>query len=43
MFSAAFAEDPELAATRPAMQPILVRMLSALAAGPPTLRDMTPS
>jgi AcrR family transcriptional regulator len=34
-----YAEDPQLAATRPAMQPTLVRLLSALAAGLPTLRD----
>ena len=37
-----YAQDPELAATRPTMQPTLVRMLSALAAGLPTLRDKTP-
>ena len=37
----AYAEDPELAATRPAMQPTLVRLLAALAAGLPTLRDQT--
>ncbi|VXB05607.1 Transcriptional regulator, TetR family [Arthrobacter sp. 9AX] len=33
-----YAQDPELAATRPALQPALVRMLMALAAGLPTLR-----
>jgi hypothetical protein len=38
-----YAQDPELAATRPTMQLTLVRMLSALAAGLPTLRDTTPS
>ena len=34
-----YAEDPELAASRPAQLPTLVRALSALAAGLPTLRD----
>jgi AcrR family transcriptional regulator len=34
-----YAEDPELAASRPALLPALVRALSALAAGLPTLRD----
>ncbi len=34
-----YAEDPELAATRPALKPTLVRVLSALAAGLPTLRN----
>jgi AcrR family transcriptional regulator len=34
-----YAQDPELAATRPTMQPTLGRMLSALAAGLPTLRE----
>ena len=33
-----YAEDPELAASRPALMPTLVRTLSALAAGLPTLR-----
>ncbi|MGH3306242.1 MAG: TetR family transcriptional regulator [Nocardioides sp.] len=37
-----YAEDPELAASRPDVLPTLVRTLSALAAGLPTLRD-TPS
>jgi Tetracyclin repressor-like, C-terminal domain len=34
-----YAEDPELAASHPALLPTLVRTLSALAAGLPTLRD----
>ena len=34
-----YAEDPELAASRPALLPTLVRALSALAAGLPTLRN----
>ena len=34
-----YAEDPGLAAARPMMLPTLVRALSALAAGLPTLRD----
>jgi AcrR family transcriptional regulator len=34
-----YAEDPQLAATRPTMQPTLVRLLSALATGLPALRD----
>lgn len=34
-----YAEDPELAASRPTLLPTLVRALSALAAGLPTLRD----
>jgi AcrR family transcriptional regulator len=34
-----YAEDPELAASRPMLLPTLVRALSALAAGLPTLRD----
>jgi AcrR family transcriptional regulator len=34
-----YAEDPELAATRRTIQPTLHRMLSALAAGLPALRD----
>jgi AcrR family transcriptional regulator len=34
-----YAEDPELAASRPTLLPTLVRTLSALAAGLPTLRD----
>ena len=34
-----YAEDPELAASRPALLPTLVRTLSALAAGLPALRD----
>jgi AcrR family transcriptional regulator len=34
-----YAEDPELAASRPALLPTLVRTLSALTAGLPTLRD----
>lgn len=34
-----YAEDPELAASRPTMLPTLIRALSALAAGLPTLRD----
>src|ERR687890_2721063 len=34
-----YAEDPDLAASRPALLPILIRTLSALAAGLPTLRD----
>jgi AcrR family transcriptional regulator len=34
-----YADDPELAATRMPMLPTLVRTLSALAAGLPTLRD----
>lgn len=34
-----YAEDPELAASRPAQLPALVRALSAVAAGFPTLRD----
>lgn len=34
-----YLEDPELAATHLAMQPVLVRLLSALAAGLPTLRE----
>ncbi|MGH3661509.1 MAG: TetR family transcriptional regulator [Micromonosporaceae bacterium] len=34
-----YAEDPELAATRPALKPTLIRVLSALAAGLPTLRN----
>src|SRR5262245_12701463 len=38
-----YAQDPELAASRPTMQPTLIRMLSALAAGLPTLRDKTAS
>ena len=38
-----YVDDPELAATHPALLPTLVRMLSALAAGLPTLRDKTPS
>ena len=33
-----YAEDPELAASRPTLLPTLVRTLSALAAGLPTLR-----
>ena len=37
-----YAEDPELAASHPAMLPSLVRTLSALAAGLPTLRDKGP-
>ena len=36
-----YAEDPELAATRPALLPTLVRALSALAAGLPTLRNQS--
>jgi AcrR family transcriptional regulator len=36
-----YAQDPELAATRPALQPTLIRMLLALAAGLPTLRGRT--
>ncbi|GAA5039081.1 TetR/AcrR family transcriptional regulator [Actinopolymorpha pittospori] len=34
-----YAEDPELADSRPTLLPTLVRTLSALAAGLPTLRD----
>ncbi|SDZ20117.1 transcriptional regulator, TetR family [Micromonospora pattaloongensis] len=34
-----YAEDPQLAASRPALLPMLIRALSALAAGLPTLRD----
>ena len=34
-----YAEDPDLAASRPALLPTLIRTLSALAAGLPTLRD----
>jgi AcrR family transcriptional regulator len=34
-----YAEDPELAASHPVLLPTLVRTLSALAAGLPTLRD----
>ena len=34
-----YAEDPELATSHPALLPTLVRTLSALAAGLPTLRD----
>ena len=34
-----YAEDPELAASHPALLPTLVRTLSALASGLPTLRD----
>ena len=34
-----YAEDPALAASRPALLPTLLRTLSALAAGLPTLRD----
>ena len=34
-----YAEDPDLAASHPALLPTLVRTLSALAAGLPTLRD----
>jgi AcrR family transcriptional regulator len=34
-----YAEDPELAASRPALPTTLIRMLSALAAGLPTIRD----
>lgn len=34
-----YADDPELAASRPTLLPTLVRALSALAAGLPTLRD----
>src|ERR671914_2089378 len=34
-----YAEDPELAASRPAMLPTLIPALSALAAGLPPLRD----
>jgi AcrR family transcriptional regulator len=34
-----YLEDPQLAATHPRMLPTLVRMLSALAAGLPTLRE----
>jgi AcrR family transcriptional regulator len=36
-----YADDPGLAATRPTLLPTLVRMLSALAAGLPTVRDKT--
>ena len=36
-----YRDDPELAATHPMMLPTLVRMLSALAAGLPTLREPT--
>jgi AcrR family transcriptional regulator len=38
-----YVDDPELAATHPKLLPTLLRMLSALAAGLPTLRDKTPS
>ena len=38
-----YLDDPELAATHPTLLPTLLRMLSALAAGLPTLRDKTPS
>ncbi|MGH3317036.1 MAG: TetR family transcriptional regulator [Nocardioidaceae bacterium] len=38
-----YVDDPEIAATHPALLPTLVRMLSALAAGLPTLRDKAPS
>ena len=38
-----YTEDPELAATRPTMQPTLMRLLSALAVGLPALRDPTPA
>ena len=34
-----YAEDPDLAASRPTLLPTLARALSALAAGLPTLRD----
>ena len=34
-----YLEDPQLAATHPRMLPSLVRILSALAAGLPTLRE----
>ena len=34
-----YAEDPDLAASRPALLPTLVRALSAMAAGLPTLRE----
>src|SRR5919112_1829470 len=34
-----YVDDPELAATHPKLLPTLVRILSALAAGLPTLRD----
>ena len=37
-----YLDDPELAAYRPKLLPTLVRMLSALAAGLPTLRDKSP-
>ena len=37
-----YVDDPELAATHPKLLPTLLRMLSALAAGLPTLRDKTP-
>ena len=36
-----YVDDPELAANHPELLPTLVRMLSALAAGLPTLRDKT--
>jgi AcrR family transcriptional regulator len=38
-----YVDDPELAATQPALLPTLIRILSALAAGLPTLRDKPPS
>ena len=38
-----YLDDPELAATHSKLLPTLLRMLSALAAGLPTLRDKTPS
>ena len=38
-----YLDDPELAASHPQLLPTLVRMLSALAAGLPILRDKTPN
>jgi AcrR family transcriptional regulator len=38
-----YAQDPELAAARPTLQPTLIRMLLALAAGLPTLRAPAPA
>ena len=38
-----YVDEPELAITHPALLPTLIRMLSALAAGLPTLRDKAPS
>ena len=37
-----YVDDPELAAAHPTLLPTLIRMLSALAAGLPTLRDKAP-